>query len=228
VLSSGQPGDWSSASNWSNGVPTSNSIAYIANAGTATVSLSGEVCFNLCLGDTTNPGTVQMTGGGLSTYYAEYVGYSGTGTFVQSGGTNSNNVLGMYLGYNSGSRGDYELSGTGVLSVASEGVGNSGVGNFNQTGGKNTTSDLSVKSGSSYSLSSGSLSVGTEYQDGTFAQSGGTHTVGDFEASGACTLSGTGSLSANDELINGGVFTQSGGTNSITSTPAGGLIPCAV
>ena len=46
-------------------------------------------------------------------FLGEYVGYSGTGLFTQSGG---NNTIygGLYIGYNSGGSGTYSLSGTGM------------------------------------------------------------------------------------------------------------------
>ena len=77
--------------------------------------------------------------------YYEYVGYSGTGTFTQSGGTNSiSNYL--YLGYNAGGSGTYSLSGSGQLSAAGEYVGYTAgaTASFQQTGGTNTTSLLSI------------------------------------------------------------------------------------
>lgn len=58
-------GPWSVASNWSGVVPTSTDDAYIANGGTADITVSSEVCNNLFLGDP-NSGTVLMSGGNLS------------------------------------------------------------------------------------------------------------------------------------------------------------------
>ena len=84
-------------------------------------------------------GTYALTGNGrLSSYYPEYVGYSGTGTFTQTGGTNSTYYGDLYLGYNTGSSGLYALSGTGQLSAQYEAVGQSGTGIFTQTGGTNS------------------------------------------------------------------------------------------
>ena len=67
------------------------------------------------------------------------MGYNGTGTFTQSGGTNtiSATLRGLYLGYNPGSSGSYTLSG-GSLSSEYEFVGYYGTGNFTQSGGTNT------------------------------------------------------------------------------------------
>ena len=57
----------------------------------------------------------------LSANY-EYVGYSGTGTFTQTGGTHTI-AAALYLGANAGSSGTYNLSGSGLFSAASEYVG---------------------------------------------------------------------------------------------------------
>ena len=67
---------------------------------------------------------------------SEYVGLSGTGSFTQSGGTNS--ASNLYLGNNTGGNGVYSLSGSGQVSAQSEYVGSSGTGAFTQTGGSNT------------------------------------------------------------------------------------------
>ena len=66
-----------------------------------------------------------------------YVGYSGAGTFTQSGGTNSiqNNLA---LSANAGGSGTYNLSGSGQLSASYEYVGCSGTGTFTQSGGTNS------------------------------------------------------------------------------------------
>ena len=70
------------------------------------------------------------------------MGYSGTGSFTQSGGANNVNggfnYLSLGLGYNAGSSGTYNLSGGGLLSAAqNEYVGYSGTGTFTQSGGTN-------------------------------------------------------------------------------------------
>ena len=67
----------------------------------------------------------------------QYVGYSGTGDFVQSGGTNGASYYGgLYLGYNSGAGGTYNLSGTGTLNANSQYVGYSGTGDLHPVGRK--------------------------------------------------------------------------------------------
>ena len=115
----------------------------------------------------------------------EYIGYSGTGSFTQSGGTNS--VSGsLYLGYNSGSSGTYNLSGSGLLSAPSEYIGYSGTGSFTQSGGTNTISGslvLGQNAGSTgtYNLNGGLLSLSGLTQgagSATFNFSGGTLQAG--------------------------------------------------
>ena len=106
-----------------------------------------------------NGTTYTLSSGSSITYGDEYVGYStsGSGTFNQSGGTNTVTAYLLLGYYNSGS---YSLSG-GTLSAPYEYVGDSGTGTFTQGGGTNTVADdlyLGYGSGS-YSLSGGSLST---------------------------------------------------------------------
>ena len=175
---------------------------------------------------------------------ARTVGYSGTGTFIQCGGTNNLAGYGslflgytpLYLGYNSGSNGTYTLS-SGSLYVNGEMVGYSGTGTFTQSGGTNNLGSfallyLGYNSGSNgtYTLSSGSLYANGEtvgYSGtGTFTQCGGTNTlgsygslvIGDTSGNGTYRLSGSGSLSASTEYIGTsgtGTFVQTGGSNAV-------------
>jgi hypothetical protein len=193
-------------------------IAAVANStgiynlsGTSTLSLSG-------------PNTVLE------------VGYNGTGTFNQGGGTNSGNVQ-LVVGDDSTGVGTYILSG-GTLTGYTEDIGSSGAGTINQSGGVNVTYGIYMgySSGAvaNYLLSgSGSLtSQDTEYIGyrggaSTFTQSGGIHTdagsldVGD-EGTGTYLLSSTGSLTVKGEEIVGdysaGTFNQSGGVQAIGSS----------
>ena len=177
-----------------------------------------------------------MTGGQFTTYAInEYLGYSGSGTFTQTGGTNSE-AAGIYLGYNSGSSGDYSLSGSGQLAAGAEYVGYSGTGAFSQSGGTNAINSLygaggnlylAYNSGSNatYSLSgTGQLSVPTEYigyasgATATFQQSGGTNTTSlvSIGAGDRYQLSG-GTLEINGGgLVNQGTF-DGGGSGSLNS-----------
>jgi hypothetical protein len=84
--------------------------------------------------------TLQPTGGALSTGF-EVIGSDGTGTFTQSGGTNTV-TTNLTLGLNPTGNGSYDLSG-GALSAVYEYIGYSGTGLFTQSGGTNTiTNDL--------------------------------------------------------------------------------------
>ena len=174
--------------------------------GGADVGLSGAGAFrqsggtntssgNLTLGDDSGGnGTYSLSGNGLllvPNYGIEQVGYNGTGTFTQSGGTNNTNSGDLVLGENTGSNGAYNLSGSGLLTAGTEYLGSSGTGTFTQSGGTNSIAgELSLAGGEgnsgtspigSYNLSgSGFLSAGNEYVGayagtGTFTQSGGTN-----------------------------------------------------
>ena len=230
-------GDWSDATCWGGTAPTSSDTAYINNGGTASVSSTGGTCNYLYLGNATGEsGQIEQNNGFLKASY-EYIGYSGVGSFIQFGGTNT--VGPLYLGYyNSTATGTYALSGTGCLSASTEYIGYSGNGTFMQTGGSHAVTTalyLGRNSASSglYSLSGdSSLTSASEYIGysgcGLLSQSGGTHAItGNLSlgysstATGTYALSGTGCLSASREYIGksgNGTFMQSGGTNSISSS----------
>jgi len=175
---------------------------------------------------------------GLLSAATGYVGYSGSGSFSQSGGTNAL-TSGLILGSGTGDLGAYNLSGAAVLSTPSEQVALSGTGTFTQSGGTNNVSGtLYLAQGpaaaATYTLSSsGLLAATTEYicwsGSGALKQSGGTNSVAvalyvGFNSGGnggTYNLSGTGALSAANEFIGWqcpGVFTQSGGTNTVAGS----------
>ena len=180
-------------------------------------------------------GTYTLSGSGSSVSAgATYVGYGGTGTVNQTGGSFTTNNHALYLGADAGGNGTYNLSGSGSsLSTGSVLVGRFGAGTVNQTGGSFTTNGnplyLSANVGSSgtYTLSGGSLSTGVTYvgvsATGTFNQSGGSFTNGGLYlgsnpgSSGTYTLSG-GTLTTGRTQVgdgnNVGVFTQTGGTHT--------------
>jgi hypothetical protein len=228
----------------------SASNEYVGDSGTGTFKQTGGTNTGFVyLGFSTgSSGTYTLSGGSLSapgsaSFPTEYVGYSGTGIFNQTGGANTLGG-GLGLGYDPGSFGTYNLSGTGSLSVtgesSNENVGGLGTGTFNQTGGTNMAPHLNVNSGT-YTLSGGSLSVtnnppysyGSETVGsqtgyggtGIFNQTGGTNTVGNDlllgsvgSGAGIYNLSGTGSLSVNSLEVVGyngtGTFNLTGGTNT--------------
>jgi T5SS/PEP-CTERM-associated repeat protein len=178
-------------------------------------------------------GTYQLSGSGLLSIFDgyAYVGYSGTGNFTQSGGTNTMNDF-LYLGYNSGSNGTYTLSGSGSLATSCQFVGYNGSGTFIQSGGTNSGSgeSLSIGSGSggsgAYNLTGNGFvnfweeSIGGG-GTGIFTQSGGTNSLSGsltLTSSATYSLSGSGQLSAPTEYVGqSGIatFTQSGGTNTV-------------
>ena len=130
-------------------------------------------------------GTYRLSGGYLSvpstnTNGNEYLGYSGTATFMQSGGTHTINSN-LDLGYSAGGSGAYSLSGSGYLSAIQENVGWAGSGSFTQSGGTNSAGSLMLaqRAGStgSYSLNGGLLRLTGLSQgagNATFNFSGGT------------------------------------------------------
>ena len=152
-------------------------------------------------------GSYTLTGNGLlslsSSNNVEYIGYSGIGSFAQSGGTNTIKLGTIYLGYVAGSAGTYSLGGSALLTAASEYIGG-GADIFTQSSGTNIVASLSVGTG----VIVASLSVGT-----------GVNATGG--PSGVYNLSGNGLLSVGDETLGdygNGTFNQSGGTHSISGT----------
>ncbi len=138
-----------------------------------------------------------LSNSGLLTATNEYIGYSGTGTLNQSGGTNSLPAGNLYLGFYPGSSGTYTLSG-GVLDPVTEYVGNGragngGVGIFYQSGGPNTVTNVSVNGG--YFLLSGGQLLGNG--SGTIGVvNGGFQSPGTLDLSGcAAVVAGTGAQS---------------------------------
>ncbi len=217
VYWSASSGDWSGASNWTGHlVPTGTDSAWIVNSGTATVTTMNATCGSLSLGSPAGSGTVQMTGGSLSALAStENVGYSGTGNFVQSGGTNNASLVGNYggleLGYNAGVNGTYKLSGTGQLVAAYEDIGIFGTGYFTQSGGVNNAGSRialgdNANSSGTYLLSGGLVSTQVERLGnggvGTFTQSGGTNQVSDYTY---------GLVIGNGEAYSNGTYNLEGG-----------------
>ena len=209
-----------------------------------------------------------MTGGSLSaTSSFQYVGYAGTGTFIQSGGGNSISSEmtydgynpGLYLGYNPGSSGTYTLSGTGLLSATAQYVGYSGTGSFTQSGGTNSLAynggayfnaglylGYNADASGTYNLNGASQLLGTSFEfvgysgTGNFTQSGGTNSLngGSFGlylgytpgSSGTYILNGRGLLSVPGMYVGfsgTGNCTQSGGTNTVSGNLYLGYSPAA-
>lgn len=147
-----------------------------------------------------------LSAGVFSAAPVEYIGYHGTGTFNQSGGTHTvldytgmGTFLGqLYLGYQPGSSGSYNLTG-GTLRTGQLTVGVSGSGSFTQSGGS-----VLVNPSEESIPNDGRLWVGGS-------------------VSGVYTLNG-GSLEANELLIGGAgtaSFAQQAGVVSTGSMTLG-------
>ncbi len=226
----------------------------LVKTGTGTLNLSGNVF--LAGTATVSAGTLNQTGGSVQPAEVvvdggaytlggsgslaapiEYLGYSGSGSFTQSGGTHSLSSV-LDLGGLGGSRGIYILN-NGLLLAAQENIGYSGSGSFTQQGGTHAVSgflylgnnfNVGVPSSGSYNLSAGSLSADFEvvggFGSGSFVQSGGTHSVSvemavGFFAGGSGTYGmNGGAFSAPAAYIGfagSGAFTQTNGTVAVSS-----------
>lgn len=230
-------GNWSNGANWTAGEPDLGYYAMIGNGGTAQITMGGEVCAYLYVPDFEGTsGNVSMTSGDL-TAADVLMGYYGTGTFTQSGGTVTLSD-GLWAGRYSGNA-TYTLSG-GDLSAAVESIalGLGGQATFYHSGGTNTVGGfpgLRVGDGGSgwyYLSGTGQVSANTVFVGngggtGIFEQSSGTCTITDRLHMGGNGGTGTynlngGTLSAVQEWIGrdtrNNVFTQTGGTNTVGGT----------
>ena len=84
-------------------------------------------------------GTYNLTGGSLSVGGNEYSGNSGSGTFTNSGGTDTV-TDNLSLGHSAGGSGTYTLSAGSLAVGGGEYIGDSGSGIFTQSGGSDTVS----------------------------------------------------------------------------------------
>jgi len=185
-----------------------------------------------------------LSGSGSITASSETIGYDGTGTFSQSGGSHTVNHD-LTLGRSAGSSGTYNLS-AGSLTTQQEYIGWDGTGTFNQDGGTHTVNtwlslgENSFSSGT-YNLNGGTLVLNGPLLNGVFNGAGtgllnidgGTLVMGGGGGSvdvdtlvlgsvsgknGSHTLAGTTSLTAGTESIGAagiGLFTQTGGTHTV-------------
>jgi hypothetical protein len=207
------------------------------NQGSGTLSTTVVVGFR-----NTGVGTYNFNGGTLNSTDEE-VGVVGTGTFVQTAGTNAPTNKGLIVGASGGSTGDYQLK-SGTLKATSEIIGSSGTGTLEHTFGSSevTTGNLIVGNasggdgtymlnGGSLKIDAGDLTVGAQANSvgdfefnpnvvdtGTLVLTKGSITVGD---GGTGTFNqGRGALSANitvgSQAGSDGTYTMSGGT--LTST----------
>ncbi|MHB1214227.1 MAG: beta strand repeat-containing protein [Thiobacillus sp.] len=167
----GADGWWNDGANWSSGLqPKGGQLAWLgqSDAINRTVyyqSATNDQLFEVFI-DATGSGTLTLSQTKDSLWASNALfGANGTGSFIQTGGTNKvTNAL--TLGWNSSGSGTYNLSNTGSLLAGSVIVGRSGTGSFTQSGGTNTVSGtltLGLNNGSkgTYNLNGGTLNVGT-------------------------------------------------------------------
>ena len=211
-----ETGDWSVASNWTNGVPHDH--ANIDNGGTAQITQGYEIISHLKVGSVYGQsGNVEMSFGRLKASNGAYIGDEGVGTFAQTGGTN---YCDLDIGRGTFASGTYELSGTGELSGNSVIVGGAGTGRFIQTGGTNgglgnvylgyNRSGRGVyELSNTGELSRSSVIVGRD-GSGMFVQTGGTNTISDMLSVGI-EWGGTGTYTISDgELSIGSLCVENG------------------
>jgi len=160
----------------------------------------------------------------------EYTGEFATGSYTQSGGTNSITSA-LYVG--DAGAGSYNLSGSGLLSAVTENIGNSGTGSFTQSGGTHAVGILTLGqnlgSAGTYNLQGGLLTVFSLSQgsgSATFNFSGGTfQAAADLSTSVPITLNVAGSNGVFD--TNGHALTLAGpisGPGGLQAEGSGTLI----
>jgi hypothetical protein len=230
-------GIWNDATNWDLGIP-GNDDAQISNGGTITIDDTQTVNTGFAtMGvGTGNSGTINMTGGKLTTNFDIRIGGNATvgggiGTFNLSGGTIFMNGGNLNTGQGSTANGTLNMSG-GTLTINSGtifAVGNRGTATVNQTGG-----DLYLRGASAPNTGFVQLgrNVATTVGNGTYNLSGGTlatplikygQAVGIAGSTNAFNLKGTGTLITNAiSILNtaaANTFTFTGGTLTASSIP---------
>jgi hypothetical protein len=224
----------------------------IGNGGSGIFNQTGgtHISKRLYLGyGSSGNGVYELTDGSLSVVgYSSgdgygYIGYSGAGRFIQTGGSHS--LRRLYLSATSGGSGTYELSG-GELSIYDYyGSGHEYIGFydgsnavFTQSGGTHDVSEnlyvgYGYQSNANYDLyagdlSAGNLMIGYLGSYGAMTQSGGTNTVHNNLYMGSSSGDGTydqseGILFVNNNEylgmtgLSSGIFNQSGGEHTVTN-----------
>ena len=132
-------------------------------------------------------GTCELSDSANINSTEEYVGYGGTGTFTQTGGTNT--ISGALLLGESNGSGTYNLASGGQLSADTIELG-PGPSHFNQSGGTVTAKSLIVTQNSAYSFSGGTLDLSRQFTcAGTFNFQSQSTTLS-FPVSGIVNLNG--------------------------------------
>jgi hypothetical protein len=163
-------------------------------------------------------GYYELSGGTLNATSTNFsVGYSGTGTMIQSAGMAL--IDSIRLGEQRTGIGYYSLSGSGTLAVIrSAAIGLSGQGTMVQSAGTFTTPWLAIDfqgTSGQFLKTDGYLAVGslTIGDNGTFIHSGGTLTIPAMNNTGTAVLGGTQIWAPNSIATNFGFasFTSNAG-----------------
>ena len=172
--------------------------------------------------NTRGGGTYNLSGGLLQATQAktanestENVGNTGTGYFVQTGGTNEANgitVQGNAPKYNGSS---YTLSNTGLIITAYENIYGAGANNgiFTQTGGTNTVTYLLQITGGSFTVSAGMLKAAGTIQMDNHGSAGTWNGTFNFNS---------GTLQAGGALSNQSPITLGTASSSVVTVDANG------
>ena len=224
-------------------VGNNNKAIFNQAGGTHTVADALDVGRADLFDNSGSNGAYNLSGGTLNANTTN-VGNGGTGSFAQTGGTFSTQLL--QVGYAPNAQnignGTYTLGGTGQLTTLITVIGAAAPGSFTQTAGTHTNSNLTIGANGgtgTYGLSgTGQLTTRARATigsngTGTFNHSAGTFKVGQLTlgsggANSTYTLGGTGLLQViglpaegstgavpGDLFVNSGKFTQTGGTDSI-------------
>ncbi len=198
---------WFTPANWTNGLPDSSTTANIDNTGAPQIASGSAAAFTLALGSSTSStGSLFLSNTGALSAANEYIGAAGSGSVLQTGGSNTvSNTL--YLANTTNASAVYNLS-AGSLSTANLFIGYGGPNaNFSQFGGSlSVTQNLSV-------LNQGAALFINNASD----------TVHFTQNAGAITLGGATSTSAPGNLNSTTGFNES--ANAILSLTLGGPTP---
>ena len=185
-------------------------------------------------------GTYNLSGGLLEATYAAYsnfsdenVGNTGTGYFIQTGGTNLANGITVQGSATKYKNSTYTLSNTGLVITAYESIYGSGANNgiFTQSGGTNTVTDSQGFNLSGiFNMQGGLLQlpgIGTT-TGGVFNFTGGTLQAAGPLSFSQITLNGAGTLDLNGNQVSiAGLVTTTGVTDFNFKTPSADLLTIA-
>ena len=188
-------------------------------AGTLTHSAGAfTITYRLCVGySTAKSGLYNLSGTGALSSPTEIIGYNGTGTVNQNGGTN--NTPSLILAYSQGASGTYSLNG-GTLQVGSVSTGADGGSVFNFNGGtlQATGSTSSFLQGlTSANVQTGGAIIDSNGNNVTVSQSLLHDTSAGAPASdGGLTKLGTGTLTFTGNNTYNGTSNVNAGTLAYT------------